>query len=89
MTRYQETNAAYAISARVERVSPRLRPAPPTDPGPDSHPATLEELGPAGQPAVSDVSGRGFAADLIELLEDIREVWRQGRDVMADPQGWR
>jgi hypothetical protein len=82
--------AGYATSARIGRTTPRFRLGhAPDGSSQDVSPPSLEELSDGTGPSVDEVSGRGFAADLVELLADIRDVWRQGREVLADPQGWR
>ncbi len=82
--------AGYATTARIERATPRFRLGHAPDVSSSGVPVpSLEELPDGTGPSVGEVSGRGFAADLVELLADIRDVWRQGREVLADPQGWR
>ncbi len=82
--------AGYATTARIERPKPRFRLGHAPEPLPPGVPtASPGELSDGTRPTVADVSGRAFAADLVELLADIRDVWRQGREVLADPRGWR
>ena len=93
---YPDTMAGYAAMSRIERTAPRFRRRRGSE-GTDD--ARVEPLrGPAvdvdlpdvpGPSEVQDLTGAGFAADLVELLADIRQVWRQGMEVLADPQGWR
>ena len=81
--------------SRIEHAPARLRArrdpaAASNEPGgamPD--PGTPTDLPGDPQPAVQDLGGAGFAADLVDLIDDIRQVWRQGLEVLADPQGWR
>ena len=37
-------------------------------------------------PAVEEVSGQPFLATLSYVWDDIREIWRQGMDVLRDPR---
>ena len=78
--------AGYAATARITHVAPRRV----------SHEAPVERLDGViattvaiDGPAVEDVAGRPFLATLIEVWDDVREVWRQGMDVLRDPQSIR
>lgn len=87
--------AEYVAMSRIERAAPRFRPAHATTAEPAEAagttgphlPTELSELSDRAQ--IQDLAGAGFAADLVDLLADIRQVWRQGLEVLADPQGWR
>ncbi len=83
--------AGYSAMGRIERAAPCFLPARGRDADTNAAPPAIEvtELPAEALPAVLDDGGRGFAADLLDLLGDIRDVWRQGREVLADPQGWR
>ena len=37
-------------------------------------------------PAVEEVSGKPYLATLSDIWDDVREIWRQGMDVLRDPQ---
>ena len=77
--------AGYSAMARIERSRPRVRAAPAPDADrPGAPGVTITDL-----PRVEDLSGEPFAARVLDLWEDIRDVWRQGKEVLADPQGWR
>ena len=72
--------AGYAATARITHVAPhRVVHREPVD----SAIADLVEL---DVPAVEEVSGQPFLATLSYALDDIREVWRQGMDVLRDPR---
>jgi hypothetical protein len=74
----------YAATARITHVAPhRVSHDAPVEPGAD---ADLVEL---DVPAVEEVSGQPFLATLTYVWDDIREVWRQGMDVLRDPQSIR
>lgn len=74
--------AGYATTARITHVAPHRvshdTPITPTDPVR----AIVEIAG----PAVEEVSGRPFLASVSYVWDDIREVWRQGMDVLRDPR---
>jgi hypothetical protein len=76
--------AGYAATARITHVAPhRVSHDAPVEP---AAAADVVELGVA---AVEDVSGQPFLATLAYIWEDIREVWRQGMEVLRDPQSIR
>ena len=37
-------------------------------------------------PAVEEVSGQPYLATLSDIWDDVREIWRQGMDVLRDPR---
>ena len=77
--------AGYAATARITHVAPhRVSHDAPVEPT-DAARAIVELDG----PAVEEVSGRPFLATLSYALDDVREVWRQGMDVLRDPQSIR
>jgi hypothetical protein len=76
--------AGYAATARITHVAPhRVSHDAPVEPAAG---ADLVEL---DVPAVEEVSGQPFLATLTYVWDDIREVWRQGMDVLRDPQSIR
>ena len=76
--------AGYAATARITHVAPhRVSHDAPVEPAGE---ADLVEL---DVPAVMEVSGQPFLATLGYVWDDIREVWRQGMDVLRDPQSIR
>ena len=80
----------YSATRRIDRASPRFRPARVRAPDhTDPCARDVQDLPEASRPAILDVTGRDVGADLLDLLADIRDVWRQGREILADPQGWR
>ena len=87
--------AGYVAMGRIEGAAPRFRPAygtatEPPDVGGTSGASVREVVSdPAERAQLQDLAGAGFASDLVDLLADIRQVWRQGLEVLADPQGWR
>lgn len=72
--------AGYAATARITNASPR-RVAHQI--GIDSGEAAPVEL---DQPAVEELTGRPFLASLTDFWDDVREIWRQGMDVLRDPR---
>jgi hypothetical protein len=83
--------AGYSAMGRVDRAAPRFLPAQgrAADAVGTAPVIEVTEMPAEALPAVLDDGGRGFGGDLLDLLADIRDVWRQGREVLADPQGWR
>jgi hypothetical protein len=78
--------AGYAATARITHVAPhRVSHEAPVEP-PDVVKATTVAI---DAPAVEEVSGQPFLSTLIYVWDDIREVWRQGMDVLRDPQSIR
>ena len=72
--------AGYAATARITHVAPhRVVHHEPVD----SATANLIEL---GGPAVEEVSGQPYLATMSEIWDDVREIWRQGMDVLRDPR---
>ena len=71
--------AGYAATARITRVAPhrvaQRRDAPAE--------GDLVEL---DAPAVVELSGQPFLATVTYVWDDIREIWRQGMDVLRDPR---
>ena len=69
--------AGYTAMSRIDRALPRFRPAHASSLPFDTRiPPTADPVGPmdppeTGCPAVQDLTGAGFAADLIDLLADI------------------
>jgi hypothetical protein len=85
--------AGYTAMSRIDRAVPRFRPShafldagelPVAVAVPDA-PVELPET---GRPAIQDLTGAAFAANVVDLLADIRQVFRQGLEVLADPPGW-
>jgi len=75
--------AAYAVSARVDRVEPRLaRWAGPTR----SDGVTRE---PTPEPESVDLVGRPLGAIVAERWVRIREAWAQTTFFLFDPDSWR
>jgi hypothetical protein len=73
--------AGYAATARIAHVAPhRVSHDAPVEPEAD---ADLVEL---GVPTVVEVSGQPFLATLSYIWDDVREIWRQGMDVLRDPR---
>lgn len=71
--------AGYAATARITHVAPhRVMHHEPAD----SAVVDLDEL---DVPAVEEVSGQPFLATVSYAWDDIREIWRQGMDVLRDP----
>jgi hypothetical protein len=74
--------AGYAATARITHVSPHRVTR---DDGPPPSPAVV----PSVEDEVlwiEDVSGRPFLAPLTDWWDDVRELWRQGMDVLRDPR---
>ena len=72
--------AGYAATARITHVAPHrvVHDAPV-----DSAGADLVE---PDAPAVEEVSGQPYLATLSDIWDDVREIWRQGMDVLRDPR---
>jgi len=78
--------SGYAATARITRVAPHraARHEPPSG-SPGDHADSVElDLG-----VVEELTGQPFLAALLDWWDDIREVWRQGMDVLRDPQSIR
>jgi hypothetical protein len=73
--------AGYAATARITHVTPH-RVTREDGPPPTSAVALSVE----DEVRVEDVSGRPFLAALNDWWDDVREVWRQGMDVLRDPR---
>ncbi len=72
--------ASYAATARITHVAPhRVVHRAPVDPAV----ADLVEL---DVPEVEEVSGQPYFATLSDIWDDVREIWRQGMDVLRDPR---
>jgi hypothetical protein len=72
--------AGYAATARITYAAPRsVAHHAPVD-IPEAHLVELEE------PAVEELTGRPFLASLSDWWDDVREIWRQGMDVLHDPR---
>jgi hypothetical protein len=78
--------AGYAATVRITHVAPRM--VATHSGGENLAPELVVAIEPV-EPAIEEVSGQPILAGLAYLWDDIREVWRQARDVMRDPQGWR
>jgi len=77
------TMAAYAVTARVDRVQPRLaRWAGATQ----SDGVTAD---PTPEPESIDLVGRPVAAIVAERWARIREAWAQTTFFLFDPESWR
>jgi len=73
--------AGYAATARITHVSPH-RVTRDDEPPPTSAVALSVE----DELQIEDVRGRPFLAALTDWWDDVREVWRQGMDVLRDPR---
>ena len=72
--------AGYAATARITHVAPhRVSHHEPAD-------AAVADLVEFDVPAVEEVSGQPFLATVTYVWDDIREIWRQGMDVLRDPR---
>lgn len=80
--------AGYAAMARIDHARPRFLPGRPLD-GADGVAWAAASIEAARETVLEDIAGEPFGARLADLLADIREVWRQGIDVLNDPQGYR
>lgn len=75
--------AGYAATARITHVAPhRVLHDGPIEGAAVVSPATVE----IDAPAVEEVSGQPFLATLGYVWDDIRDIWRQGMDVLRDPR---
>lgn len=72
--------AGYPATARITHVAPR-RAAHHAPVGCDE--AEVVEL---GDDTVEEISGEPFLATLSYWWDDVREIWRQGMDVLRDPR---
>ena len=74
--------AGYAATARITHVAPHRV----------SHEAPVERRDAANAtvafeaPTVEEVSGQPYLATLSDIWDDVREIWRQGMDVLRDPR---
>ena len=74
--------AGYAATARITHVDPhRVSHEAPLE-RPDAENATVA----FEAPTVEEVSGQPYLATLSDIWDDVREIWRQGMDVLRDPQ---
>ena len=74
--------AGYAATARITHVAPhRVVHEAPVE-RPDAANATVA----FEAPRVEEVSGQPYLATLSDIWEDVREIWRQGMDVLRDPR---
>ena len=72
--------AGYAAMARITNVAPhRMSRHEPIK----RDEADVVEL---GDDAVEEISGEPFLAALSYWWDDVREIWRQGMDVLRDPR---
>lgn len=72
--------AGYAATARITHVAPhRVSRHEPIE----RDEAAVVEL---GKDAVEEISGEPFLATLSYWWDDVREIWRQGMDVLRDPR---
>ena len=73
--------AGYAATARITRVAPhRVSHGAPVDAPAEGDLVELDA------PAVVELSGQPFLATVTYVWDDIREIWRQGMDVLRDPR---
>ena len=72
--------AGYAATARITHVTPH-RVTREAGPAPSAVPTSVED-----EVQIEDVRGRPFLAALTDWWDDVREVWRQGMDVLRDPR---
>jgi hypothetical protein len=72
--------AGYAAMARITHVAPHR--VPRHEPI-ERDEADVVEL---GDDTVEEISGAPFLATLSYWWDDVREVWRQGMDVLRDPR---
>ena len=72
--------AGYAATARITHVTPH-RVTRDAEPRPSAVGRSVEH-----EVQIEDVSGRPFLATLTDWWDDVREVWRQGMDVLRDPR---
>ena len=70
----------YAVTARIAHVTPH-RVTPWVEPPPSAVAPSVED-----EVQIEDVSGRPFLAPLTDWWDDVRELWRQGMDVLRDPR---
>ena len=74
--------AGYAATARITHVAPHRV----------SHEAPVECRDAANAtvafeaPTVEEVCGQPYLATLSDIWDDVREIWRQGMDVLRDPR---
>ena len=74
--------AGYAATARITHVAPhRVAHEAPVE-RPDAANATVA----FEAPTVEEVSGQPYLATLSDIWDDVREIWRQGMDVLHDPR---
>ena len=73
--------AGYAATARITHVAPhRVSNGAPVEPAAEGDLVEFEA------PAVVELSGQPFLATVTYVWDDIREIWRQGMDVLRDPR---
>lgn len=72
--------AGYAATARITHVTPH-RVTREAGPPPSAVATSVED-----EVQIEDVRGRPFLAALTDWWDDVREVWRQGMDVLRDPR---
>jgi len=72
--------AGYAATARITHVTPH-RVTREAGPPPSAVAPSVED-----DVQIEDVRGRPFLAALTDWWEDVREIWRQGMDVLRDPR---
>ena len=73
--------AGYAATARITHVTPHRVTRDAGPPPPSAVIASVED-----EAHIEDVSGRPFLGELTDWWDDVREVWRQGMDVLRDPR---
>ena len=72
--------AGYAATARITHIAPRrVAHHPPVE-------IARVDLVELEEPAVEELSGQSFLAPLTDAWDDVREIWRQGMDVLRDPR---
>ena len=70
----------YAATARITHASPHRVTR-------DSVPSPIAIAPPVeNEVRIEDLSGRPFLAPLTDVWDDVREIWRQGMDVLRDPR---
>ena len=72
----------YAATARITHVAPhRVAHEAPVEHRDAENATVASKLH-----AVEEVSGPPYLATLSDIWDDVREIWRQGMDVLRDPR---